>query len=284
MGTEIDRLEEKRHCYARHITELGGIDRESSVGREICRAFESVPREDFVGPPPWTIVSTSGSVQSATSSVLDLYEDVLVALNPGRGLNNGQPSLHAYCLNALALEKGESAVHVGMGAGYYTAILGLLAGESGHVDGFEIEPELARQAASNLSGLRQVDIHDHSGAEAPIPNSDVVYVSAACAEPVDVWLDALRIGGRLLFPLEPEGRPGQMLLVTKCTDRFYRARFLGGVQFVGCVGAQNRAAAEALEAAFRRGNWGAVRSLRRDDEPDESCWVAGPGWWLSTDD
>jgi hypothetical protein len=26
-----------------------------------------------------------------------------------------------------------------------------------------------------------------------------------------------------------------------------------------------------------------IRSLRRDDAPDASAWVAGPGWWLSSD-
>jgi protein-L-isoaspartate(D-aspartate) O-methyltransferase len=25
-----------------------------------------------------------------------------------------------------------------------------------------------------------------------------------------------------------------------------------------------------------------VRSLRRDSSPDETCWCAGGGWWLST--
>ncbi len=33
--------------------------------------------------------------------------------------------------------------------------------------------------------------------------------------------------------------------------------------------------------AFAAG-WNDVRSLRFDDEIDDSCWFAGDGWWLST--
>ena len=85
----------------------------------------------------------------------------------------------------------------------------------------------------------------------------------------------------MLFPLEPEGEAGQMLLVTRRADGSYSARFLCGVQFVACVGAQNAQAARGLHAAFRRGNWSQVRSLFRNHHPDESCWCAGNGWWLS---
>ena len=41
--------------------------------------------------------------------------------------------LHARCLDALALRKGEAVLHVGAGAGYYTAILAHLVGAGGRV-------------------------------------------------------------------------------------------------------------------------------------------------------
>ena len=126
-----------------------------------------------------------------------------------------------------------------------------------------------------------MQIHARSGAEAPIPECDVLYVSAASAEPLGVWLDALHCEGRLLFPLEPEGEGGQMLLVTRYSDQSYGARFICGVQFVSCIGTQNPHASSALAAAFKRGHFSAVRSLHRNDAPDESCWHAGRGWWLS---
>lgn len=277
-----ERLVEARRAYARHITTLARVSSETQCGSQILAAFETVPREDFVGPPPWLFVSPEGRFEGNCIDPAELYQDSLVVLNAGKGLNNGQPSLHAMCLNALAPQKGEHAVHVGAGSGYYTAILAMLVGETGHVDAYEIEPELARLATASLAGFTHVEVHERSGAEAPLPDCDVLYVSAAAAEPLAVWLNALRCGGRLLFPLEPQGEPGEMLLVARQADEAYSARFLCGVQFVACIGAQAPDAINALQEAFRRGTWGAVRSLYRNDEPDETCWCAGRGWWLST--
>jgi protein-L-isoaspartate(D-aspartate) O-methyltransferase len=36
-----------------------------------------------------------------------------------------------------------------------------------------------------------------------------------------------------------------------------------------------------LKDAFAKG-WENVRSLHLDSAPDQTCWFAGDGWWLST--
>ena len=277
-----DRLQAHRRSYAEHITTLAGMAPGIGMGSEIAAALASIPRERFVELPPWRIVSPEGHTQAVSDDPAVLYQDVLVPLGAGWGLNNGQPSLHARCLNVLAPRKGESAVHVGAGTGYYTAVLAMLVGETGRVDAYEIEPELARRAAANLAEFPQVAVHGRSGAEGPLPGCDVLYVNAAAAEPLAVWLDALHPEGRLLFPLEPQGETGEMLLVTRRADGSYPARFLCGVQFVPCAGAQNAQAARVLYTTFRKGNWDQVRWLHRNDQPDDSCWCAGHGWWLST--
>lgn len=282
MSDGVDQLEQKRRDYARRITALTGIDRECGIGRDIMAAFAAVPREKFAGPPPWTIISPEGQIHDRSGDPADLYQDVLIALSAAKGLNNGQPSLHAFCLKALAPKKGERAIHVGAGTGYYTAIMAKLVGETGQVDAYEIEPDLAHRAQANLAGLSQVLTHARSGAEAPLPDSDVIYVSAACAEPLGIWLDALCPGGRLLFPMAAEGEAGRMLLVTRESEQVFQARFLCAVQFVACIGAQDQEAARNLEMAFQRGGWDAVKSLRRNNQPDERCWCVGRGWWLST--
>jgi protein-L-isoaspartate(D-aspartate) O-methyltransferase len=279
---EVDRLHSLRTSYANHIVALAGLAPEIGTGSEIAAALASIPREKFLGPPPWRIISPEGQSLAVSDDAGGLYQNVLVPLGAGRGLNNGQPSLHALCLNALAPKKGESAVHVGAGTGYYTAILAMLVGEAGRVDAYEIEPDLAERTTANLAGFPQVAVHGRSGAEAPLPACDVLYVNASAAEPLAVWLDALNPEGRLLFPMAPEDEPGQMLLVTRRTDGRYAARFLCGVQFVSCAGAQDPKAARNLSAAFRKGNWDEVKWLHRNDLPDESSWCAGRGWWLST--
>jgi protein-L-isoaspartate(D-aspartate) O-methyltransferase len=260
-----------------------GIGPSAGLGSEIAAALATIPRERFVGPAPWKIVSSRGHLQTVSDDPAVLYQDVVVSLGTGWGLNNGQPSLHAMCLDALAPKKGKHVVHVGAGTGYYTTMLAMLVGEAGRVDAYEIEPKLAGRAQANLKEFPQVAVHCRSGAEGPLPDCDVLYVNAAATEPLAVWLDALQPEGRLLFPLAPEEGSGEMLLVTRQAGGAYAARFLCPVQFVSCAGAQNGQAGRALAAAFRRGNWRKVRSLHRNDQPDESCWCAARGWWLAVD-
>jgi protein-L-isoaspartate(D-aspartate) O-methyltransferase len=287
-GGQGDPVQEKqlqahRTAYSRRVMAAAGIGPGAGLGSEIAAALATIPRERFVGPAPWKIVSSRGHLQTVSDDPAVLYQDVVVSLGTGWGLNNGQPSLHAMCLDALAPKKGEHVVHVGAGTGYYTTMLAMLVGEAGRVDAYEIEPELAGRARANLKEFPQVAVHCRSGAEGPLLDCDVLYVNAAATEPLAVWLDALQPEGRLLFPLAPEEGSGEMLLVTRQVGGAYAARFLCSVQFVPCAGAQDGKAGRVLAAAFRRGNWRKVRSLHRNDQPDESCWCAGRGWWLAVD-
>jgi protein-L-isoaspartate(D-aspartate) O-methyltransferase len=234
-----------------------------------------------VGPPPWRIFTRSGYVESPDDPAL-LYQDVVVSLGGEGPFNNGQPSLHAFCIAALDPKKGERVVHVGAGTGYYTTLLAKLVGETGAVDAYEIEPGFARRASDNLAEFSYVRVHARSGAEGPLPACDVLYVNAGATEPLGVWLDALRPNGRLLFPLTPTEGAGAMLLITKKEDGTFPARFLLQTLFVPCVGARDERTAERLAEAFRNSEWTKVKSLHRKEATDESCWFSGDGWWLST--
>ena len=59
------------------------------------------------------------------------------------------------------------------------------------------------------------------------------------------------------------------------------AQFVCGAMFIPCVGARDDETAQKLSDAFKRGDMGNVRSLRRDTSPDATCWLSGRGWWLS---
>lgn len=274
--SETERLQSRRSAYARQVSATAGIP----PGSEIESALATIRREKFVGPPPWTVLSDRGRLRTASEDPAALYQDVLISLGGEPGLNNGQPSLHAMCLAALDLRRGEHVVHVGAGTGYYTAAMAMLVGETGVVDAYEIEPDLAARAAENLAEFRQVQVNGRSGAVAPLPECDAIYVSAAAAEPLAIWLDALRLKGRLLFPLAPADGTGEMLMLTSKTCEEYAVGFLGPVQFVPLIGAQDEQAGRALQAAYRRGHWRGARRLVRNSAPDESCWLAGQGWWM----
>ncbi len=247
----------------------------------VREAFAEIPREKFLGPGPWLVRTPGGHVSVPADNPALLYQDVLVALTGDGSINNGQPSLHALCLAALNVAEGETAVHVGAGTGYYTAMLARLVGAAGKVFAYEIESALAAQARVNLADYDNVTVFERSGAEGPLPECDVLYVSAGASEPLSVWLDALRIGGRLLFPLTPDHGFGGMLLVTRQADERYAARFLCQAMFIPCVGARDEAMGRQLTKAFRRGHWEDVKSLRRHTHADKDCWVAGRDWCLS---
>jgi protein-L-isoaspartate(D-aspartate) O-methyltransferase len=275
----MDRIEAHRVFFAKLVTANAGI----APGSELEAALASTPREDFVGPPPWRIFTRSGYVESPADDPALLYQDVVVSLGGEGPFNNGQPTLHAFCIAALDPKKGERIVHVGAGTGYYTTLLAKLVGGMGVVDAYEIEPEFAQRAAKRLAGFPYVTIHNRSGAEGPLPSCDVLYVNAGATGPLNVWLDALRPNGRLLFPMTPAEGAGAMLLITKQEDRRFAARFLLQAQFVPCTGARDETAGQKLSDAFRNGGWAKVKSLHRDNATDESCWFAGDGWWLSSE-
>jgi protein-L-isoaspartate(D-aspartate) O-methyltransferase len=281
----MERLQAHRRLFADLITASAGIPKSDS---RLADAMACVPRERFVGPGPWKIFTASGLIETPSDDPAFLYQDVVVSVAADRGINNGQPLLHAVCLAALNPEQGQQILHIGAGTGYYTALLSKLVGPAGSVTAYEIEQDLAQRAAINLADACNVTVQHRSGSQGPLPECDAIYVNAGATAPLDVWLDALRLKGRLLFPLAPTEGPaalsgaGAMLLITRVAQDDFDARFVCPAMFIPCVAARDEATSAKLSAAFKRGDYRNVRSLHRNRAPDETCWCAGNGWWLST--
>jgi protein-L-isoaspartate(D-aspartate) O-methyltransferase len=263
--------------YAQLVTAKGEVS-----DARIVAAFASVKREQFVGPGPWHVQVGSGYTTTESDDPIVLYQDILIGLAPERGINNGEPSLHARCLGAANPKAGEVVVHVGAGTGYYTAILAHLIGPSGHVHAYEIEPDIAAQATENLAHLTTVTVHSLSGLQASLPYAALIYVSAGTTHVPAAWLDALALGGRLVLPVTPNERVGCMLLLTRRSEGAYAARIFSDAAFIPCVGARDEEQSCAVSAALNARTTDEVRSLRRSGEPDGTAWCVGKGWWLST--
>ena len=273
-----DRSAKYRAFYAQLICAAA-----KTTDPRIEQAFRNVRRESFAGPGPWSI-SFGGHpyVVTPDDDPAFLYQNALLALDPARGVNIGMPGAHAYWLSGAGIREGETVLQIGTGTGYYTAILAELAGPNGRVYGYEIDERLAALARENLNGIATVELRERSGIASDLPDVDVIYVCAGAAQPATEWLAALRPGGRLVFPLAPEGVLGGMLMITRPDEgAAWPAKFLGRAQFIGCAGLQDADAGKRLAEAFAKG-WESVRSLRRADAPDDTCWFAGDGWWLST--
>jgi protein-L-isoaspartate(D-aspartate) O-methyltransferase len=270
-------LPELRRSYARRIAAIGGV-----TSQDIIDAFATIPREQFLGPGPWQVRTSTGYVTTETSDPAVLYQDILIGLVPERGINNGQPSLHARCLSEAAPRPGERAVHIGAGTGYYTAILAHLLGPSGMVIAYEVEPMLAANAAKNLRLFPMVRVEMASALDRPLMSADIIYVSAGISRFPLHWLDALTPGGRMVLPLTPTGGLGHMWKLTKVESDRYSARVFSSAVFIPCAGGQDPQDSDALAAAIRDRPADEVRSLRRDVPHDDSAWLVGDGWWLST--
>lgn len=275
----MDTVQDYRSFYAQYIVRSVG-----SSNERLIAAFARVPREQHLGPGPWPVFIGSGYLPTISDDPRHVYHDLLIGLDPERKINNGQPSLHARCIAALDPKPGESVVHVGAGTGYYTAILADLVGPTAGVTAFEIEPALAARAASALAPLPNVSVHAGSVTDATLPAVDIVYVNAGATHPLDAWLDALRVGGRLMFPLTPNDGFGCMLLVTRQSEERYAAKVVARVAFIPCIGARDDQASRSLTAALETQSINAVKSLHRGDTLDETAWCAGAGWWLSKSD
>ena len=276
-------IETLREYYAEELRALANLQSEAVV-----RAFAKVPREHFLGSGPWKILNPSLESYRTTEDAnpRHLYHNVLVAIDTGRRLNNGQPSFLAFLIDALELQEGDYAAHVGCGTGYYTAIMAEVVGAKGHVTAIEIDPELATCARNNLSYLSQVEVVQGDGGECNAGPSDAILINAGATHPRAIWLDSLRLGGRLLVPLtvteDTDGGGGGRVLKVTRQERGLTAFFISEVGIFSCAGGRDPELNRRLKEAFNRGDWKSVQSLRREKhEPDDTCWLHNDDFCLS---
>ncbi len=275
-----DPIETRRRFYAE---ELRFTTRMRSPRVEA--AFAAVPREKFVGDGPWRLKSLWNMADYWTTDDADpkhVYHDVLIALDEKLGLNNGQPSLWAFLFDRLGVAAGDQVLHLGSGTGYYTAILAELAGADGRVTAFEIEPSMVARARIALAPWPQVVLIHGDGANGPFSPVDVIVASAGATHPLPAWIEALKPGGRLLFPMTVTRGPGGMLLVTRRDGDEFSAQFLCAAAFYEFSGARDPDVSSRLAQALMGDRGAGVKSLRRDPHAEEeACWLHGDGWCLS---
>jgi len=295
-GDAMDKrleLEIVRRAYAKHIMTAIGLN---DPGLEM--AFASIPREDFLGPGPWQTFRGPGFYTPTPSDdPVHLYTDMIFGIVPERSINNGQPSLHAALLGTVGIKQGEHVVHVGAGAGYYTAIMARLAGSSGRVTAVEIDAGLADLAKKNLSNLPNIQVLHSNGADADFDAADVIYVNAGTTRPAERWLDRLADNGRLVLPLTTDesvlpgadgtvdaaklARRGAVFQVHRNGTDFH-ACWLFPAAYILAEGVRDPVSEAALADAFKKGGGQKVTRLYRSDEiPAERCWLQGNGWCLA---
>src|SRR5262249_33463505 len=149
----------------------------------VADAYATVPREKFLGPGPWLVRAGEDYLKTPSDDPVLVYHNLVFALLPEKHLNDGEPSLHARWMAAIAPKPGERVLHIAIGGGYYPAILAELVGSTGRVVAREIEPDMIAAATRNLADRPNVSVVGRSGLEAPLPESDVIYVCAGVTHP-----------------------------------------------------------------------------------------------------
>jgi protein-L-isoaspartate(D-aspartate) O-methyltransferase len=275
----MDELKTARDRFVEELWYRGNLRSES-----VLRAFREVAREKFLGPGPWQIYNIFGDYYWPTPDAHPghLYHDVLVAIDPKRRLNNGQPSGLAYLIEALNLQPGTHVVHLGCGTGYYTAIIAHVVGGTGRVTAIEIDAALASKATENLADIKQVTVVAADGSDYHFEAADAILVNAGVTHPVASWLERLRQNGKLLLPLTAKNGSGAVFKIVR-REKGFSVEFVMGIGIFNCAGARDSKEEELLLRSLLAGELKSVRNLRLDSHPAESsCWFHTDTFCFST--
>jgi protein-L-isoaspartate(D-aspartate) O-methyltransferase len=264
-----DSLAQVRRAFAEKIA------KQQKVGDpRLIEAFASVPREDFLGPGPWQVLNnTPHYVATSGEDPALVYINAPIALDAARRINNGEPALHIGMLASLDPRPGDHVVHIGVGGGYFTAIIAHLVGPAGRVTAIEYDVALAERATANLAGKPNVTVICADGTSHDFEPADGIYVNAGATRPIPLWLEKLKPSGRLIMVLTAQNRWGQILKVRRASAG-YAAMLLGPCGIIPCVNGREPISEAAFAAALAGGGMKDVKSLRRDaHDADHTCWM-----------
>lgn len=201
-----------------HLLRLKGIKDES-----VLHAMQKVPRNLFV-PEPYSKYA---------------YEDHPLEIAYQQTIS--QPYIVAFMTEAAQVDKQSIVLEVGTGSGYQSAILSELSRE---VYSVEVIPDLGNNASQLLHELGYknifVKVEDgYRGWEQKAPFDAIVVTAAANKLPREL-LKQLKIGGRLIIPLEDQYQNQTLVKIIKTDhENHFTSENLFAVRFVPMIGGVN---------------------------------------------
>lgn len=186
--------------------------------RAVLDAMLKVPRHLFVGPDYVKL--------AYSDSALPIKEDQTIS----------QPYIVALMTASAELGPDDKVLEVGTGSGYQAAVLGEIVRE---VYSIEIIETLAREADELLDRLEYKNIRVRHGdgyrGWAEAAPFDVILITAAAPKIPQPLVDQLKLGGRLVMPLDNTRHAQELIVLTK-TETGLEKRFVTGVVFVPMTG------------------------------------------------
>jgi protein-L-isoaspartate(D-aspartate) O-methyltransferase len=226
-ATAWPRADERRalaETVAREVRASAGELGFERLDADVRAALERVPRHRFVPEPEQP----------------DAYANRPLPI--GHGQTISQPYIVAITTQLCRPSHDSRVLEIGTGCGYQAAMLAELADA---VISLETVPELAETARARLSELGYTSVRVIAGdgarglpEEAPF---DAIAVTAAAPPQVrDALAEQLAPGGRLVVPVEAEGRwalmgAQELCLVTKDAEGRIHTRSVLPVAFVPLV-------------------------------------------------
>lgn len=126
-------------------------------------------------------------------------------LSIGYGQTISQPYTVVFMLELLQPEKGNKVLDIGSGSGWTTALLAYIVQKEGSVLGMEKASDLVKFGKSNIEKYNFTNAKIVQSGEKlgkPEEQFDRILVSAAAREVPDELVDQLKIGGRMVIPVQ----------------------------------------------------------------------------------
>lgn len=146
------------------------------------------------------------------------YKDIALRIDANQTIS--QPYTVAYQTEFLNVDKTMNVLEIGTGSGYQAAVLSKLVHQLYTLERFELLHKKAKKILSFL-GYDNITCFHKDGFEG-LPESapfDRIIVTAAAPEVPQNLLDQLKIGGRMVIPVNKTKAVQQMLLVQKNEDK-----------------------------------------------------------------
>lgn len=181
-------------------------------------AFLRTPRHQFV--PRFSVDYESWLVNTPENYPLIYADSTLMLYADGEFVSTiSQPSFVLKMLDLLDLHPGQKTFELGAGSGWNAALMGELVGPDGTVASFEIIPEMASQAQSNIEKLNIKNVVVHQGDAIQgfregAPFDRGIFTAGSRDFPVFL-LEGIKEGGILLFVLAT--KVGDVLLCLRKT-------------------------------------------------------------------